>query len=213
MEKMIYLGDQELVSERSFTDPDHIAADKATLYTIVHNLLRHLGQTAPSASNAQPLFFYFPEEERWQKRILLLNPEAVTVNHFLAFVGFFGQRHVMADPEVVAEIAGIDQELMVALHHTPGIVGYCSFLLADGLNYANLVLMDSEEIASHWRENRLHQRTNELLAHRYYSNVRIYRGTFSCHGQSGPQLQLQRVKYWDFQDTPVWHAVRTLSEH
>lgn len=213
MEEVVQLSDRDVLVERPFTHPDHIAADAAILQTIAQNVWFQLDQPPllTPASAAAPI--YFPCERNWQKRLLILRAEALRVGHRLTLVGFFGQKNLRLDPQIYVEIMAADERLIRTLYDTPGVAGYCSVMLVDGLNYANLVLVNSEQVVERWRHNEVHRQVSDLLSPRYYANVRIYHGSLSFSQNRGPRLQLYRVKYWDFRDEPVWRGVRTLEQN
>ncbi|MEZ4863656.1 MAG: hypothetical protein R3C14_20210 [Caldilineaceae bacterium] len=212
MTEIVQLSQHDVLIERPFTNPDHIAADRAILQTIAHYVWQQHHELVAAGPTQQSFLCYYPTAQCWQKRLLLIHPEQLTPGQTLTMVGFLGQRRFEATPEIAARIMAMDEQLLLALGEAPGMVGYCSFLLVDGLNYANLVLMNSALTIDQWRQNELHQQINRFDSPQFYANVRIYSGLLTCHSpQLGPQVELQRVKYWDYQSTPTWHAVRLLS--
>ena len=209
MNKSLRLGREEVVAERPFSSPDHIVIDKVVLRTMIDEIHRHLfqNQGAPQEKYA----YFFPSETRWQKRILLLRPEELQRHTKYVIVGFFGKIRPNVSPETQSEIFSIGKTLCQQLWEIPEILGYSTWLLADELNYANLVVLKNEEAISQWRASTPHVHAKDILSPQYYDCVRIYNGraTFDKHLDSFV-INFMRVKYWDYRESPTWHAVREL---
>lgn len=211
MQEVFTLGRREVVVARPFTHPDHIAADTAVLRTMLAAVRQQLAHV-PASQFRPPLVTCFPDEAGWQKRVFTVQPRYFREAEGLTAVGFFGQRRQAADPALVTKIRETGEQMLDALMELPGMVSYCSMLLADAFNYANLVLLVSEQSVAVWRQNATHQHVNAFVSPDYYANVRIYNGLLLRGARDRCRLQLHRVKYWDYQETPTWRAVRLLAK-
>ncbi len=203
------LGQDEVVEERPFSSPDHIVIDKVVLRTMIDEIHRHMFQI--QGSQEAKYAYFFPTESRWQKRLLLLQPEELTEQDDVVIVGFFGKISADASPEVKDQILTIGKTLCQQLWQIPEILAYSTWLLADELNYANLVVLKSEDAIAQWRHTTPHIKAKDILSPQYYDCVRIYNGR--CHfdpHQDRRVINFMRVKYWDYRVSPTWHAVRDL---
>ena len=204
MENKFFLGKSDVLFERPFTHPWYISADRALLCQLIDEL-RDIVSTS-----IHPQMFFLPDRERWQKRIVITDAARLRANKKLTVVGFFGHKHISDDPAIEEEIRIAGQQLINCFRDFPDVVGYVTVLLADGRNFANLVLTKREETITQWRTAPLHCHAAETLSPVYYENVRIYNGILPVGLIESAQLRLTSVKYWDYQSTPTWHAVRKL---
>lgn len=213
MRDVAQLSYHDLLVERPFTDPDHVASDSAILLTAAKNAWSIAKQTMLSSGSITPQTIFYPEAEQWQKRTMLLCPSTMLTATSLTVVGFFGNKRTYVDMATEASVIEVGQQLCHALHQQNNIVCYVSKLLADAYNYANLVLIDSEQTIGNWRENEIHQQVTSVTSPKYYYNVRIYNGTLSITPQPHQlSLQLTQVKYFDYTSPETWYGIRQLSE-
>lgn len=213
MRDVAQLNYHDLLVERPFTDPDHVASDSAILLTAAKNAWSLAKQTMLSSGSITPQTIYYPEAEQWQKRTMLLCPSTMLTATSLMVVGFFGNKRTDVDVETESSAVEVGHQLCCALYQQTNIVCYVSQLLADAYNYANLVVMDSEQTMANWRENEVHQRVSASISPKFYYNVRIYNGTISITPQPHQlSLNLIRVKYFDYTGPETWYGVRELSE-
>jgi len=203
----IYLTSGEEVEGRMFTNPGHVAADSATLGAIVRSMARLLDGRWDSEER---LFHHVPDREHWHTRVVIPSARAIRAQSEIAVVGFFGLVRNEVDPDVKAQIDELGERLTDTVLTTPGLLAYCSHLLADERNYANLVLLDDPALIARWRDTAPHPRASSVSSD-YYEYVRIYNGSMqmSAFDRDGA-VDLHVVKYWDYRSIPIWHAVRTL---
>ncbi|MEM7330494.1 MAG: hypothetical protein AAF490_00290 [Chloroflexota bacterium] len=209
MKDSLRLGREEVVAERPFSSPDHIVIDKVVLRTMIDEIHRHLFQNQGSLE--EKYAYFFPSESRWQKRLLLLRPEELQQRSEFVIVGFFGKISQVVDSDVQSEIFNVGKTLCQQLWQIPEILGYSTWLLADELNYANLVVLKNEEAIAQWRHTNPHIRAKDILSPKYYDCVRIYNGRAVFDQNLETHIiNFLRVKYWDYRVSPTWHAVRQL---
>jgi|GEM_PF-2424939 len=204
MEEMVQLTLNDLLVERPFTDPDHVAADSAIMRTMAMQAW-NLSSQIHSPVN------YYPCPNAWQKRTMLFDTSAMRNHELLSCVGFFGNKRVDVSPDLEREVSDAGKKLCDALYDLSSMVCYITNLLADAHNYANFVVMKSPQTIEEWRKNEIHQSVTALLSPSYYYNVRIYTGTLSVlDSLCAFKLDLQSVKYFDYTQTEPWRAMRTL---
>lgn len=209
MNPAVHLDMADVVVERPFTHPDHICLDRAVICRLIDELcwkLETLHATAEETSTT-----YFPNSAKWQKRLVIPNPSRLMLPKPLAIVGFFGRVHLNVPPEVRHQISEGDRQLLDSFAHFPAVLAYSSRLLPDELNYANLVVLDSDDAIMQWRNAPPHPYLTDVISPDFYEHVRIYNGRLPIGGlHNSTLLQLVRVKYWDYRVNPTWHAVRRL---
>lgn len=217
MHDIAQLTPYDLLVERPFTDPDHVAADSAVLQTMAKQAWQTAEQARPPANTDSVPTFHFPHPDAWQKRTMLLDLPAMHTATQLTIVGFFGNKRSNIAPTVETDVFEAGQKLCAALRDHPSIVCYVTNLLADTQNYANLVVMKSVQTIEEWRTGELHQRVAESTSPQYYKNVRIYSGSLSVFSPGGhaPRhftVNLQKVKYFDYVEPSTWYGVRLLEQ-
>lgn len=201
------LGPRELVEGRAFTDPEHVEGDRATLGMLARDVNRQL----TDASAVEPLIRFLPRIGDWRQRIVISRPDATRRQQLIAVVGFFGRVRENVDPGVADQIKELSDRLVDRVLTTPGLLAYSTQLLADGPNYANLVLLSDAGLIERWRTTAPHPRAADVSP-RYYECVRIYHGSLTNGALIGDgEVALDLVKYWDYRSTPVWHAIRDLA--
>jgi hypothetical protein len=126
----------------------------------------------------------------------------------LVVVGFFGQRRRQAK-EGREELAhALDKALMTELPAHEDLLAYTTLALPTG-NYSNLVVFAREEGIRHWGKSPTHVEAVRDLTPDYYVSVRLYNGALPFGLANADALRLTLVKYYDYQETPLWRAVRT----
>lgn len=209
MNPVLHLDMADVVEERPFTHPDHICLDRAVVCRLIDELCWKLETLSPTDETSTTT--YFPNSSKWQKRLIIPNPSRLMQPKPLAIVGFFGRVRLHVSPAVQQQISEGDRELVNNFAHFPAVLAYSSRLLPDELNYANLVVLDSDEAIMKWRDYPPHPHLTDIVSPDFYEYVRIYNGRLPLNGlQNSSLLQWMRVKYWDYRVSPTWHAVRRL---
>lgn len=208
MSNYLRLGKNEVVADRPFASPDHIIIDNVVLRTMIDEIHRHLLLQQEITQPHVKLFF--PTEQRWHKRILLTRPQTLRQQNEVTVVGFFGKVNPQADSQVHIDIQTVGQKLCDQLLQMPAILAYYTWLLADELNYANLVVLKNREAIEQWRHTVPHTHAKDILSPKFYDCVRIYNGRCLNDPHYGNRIIFESVKYWDYRATPTWFAVRDL---
>ena len=103
------LGPDDVVDQRSFTHPDHVAADRAVLCMLIRDFSRHLA----SAPRGQETVRFLPDPVQWHRRVVIPAPERLDAHQVISVVGFFGRVADTVEPEVAARIKTLGERLVV----------------------------------------------------------------------------------------------------
>lgn len=207
MASVLMLQPEEVVAGRPFTDVQHTETDLAILRYLVAHLGLTLDDGVLADQQVRPLELYFPTPERWWHRVMVTQPERLLATRPLVIVGFFGQRrqHVTDGREELAHT--LDKALLTELPTHDDLLAYSTLALPTG-NYCNLVVFAREEGIHHWARSQKHVEAVRDLTPDYYSSIRIYNGALPLGLAHTDALRLTLVKYYDYQETPLWRAVR-----
>ncbi|GHO49440.1 hypothetical protein [Ktedonospora formicarum] len=138
------------------------------------------------------------EKKRRTHRVAIYQPEALRIGGAFSFVGFVSQRSTVLEPELINEVARVDQEMLVHIGSVPGLISYSSLELRPGLWY-NLVLFQGAALKSHLRGMVTHRYAAYELAPSYYDWIRLHQGTLSG---GLTRLRLHSTRYYMFASTP-----------
>ena len=197
MGRVIRLSPLEWPPHRPFTDPGLVDRDR----TVIEGMIRDLYAGRESAPQlARP--------RRGRDRLIVTDSGRSHGSAPVAVVGFFGERRVDASPEVAENIERVNATMLENFAQFPLLLGYVSRLLADGFNYANLVVLADEVGIERWRDRAEHVPAATVLSPEYYTSVRIYNGEMPCGLGCWAHLRLKVVKYWDYRGDATWQAVR-----
>ena len=202
----VRLGPHEVVADRMFAHPDHVSSDRTTLCLLIRDVQQRL------ASANGSIEAWEPTRDNWYRHVLIPRPEAFESRQRLTVVGFFGRKRDSVPLEVARAIQNLSAELDARIPQFPSVLSYSTHLLVDENNYANLVLLDSEDAISAWRNLAPHPVAAGPVSQRYYAFVRIYHGSVDVERMHiEGAVQLERVKYWDYRSEPTWTAHRELA--
>lgn len=207
MENVVQLNPTDLLAERPFTHPDHIPGDRATLCYMARQLCLTLDNPHRLTNFAQTILFSMPGETSWLHRLVLANPHHFQRADPIQVVGFFGQSRSQVNIELAQEF---DQTLLQEIPQHNGLISYSTMRLKDG-NYANLVLFTDGESQMAWSRSEAHAKAVYELSPGFYHSVRIYNGRLPHTIHQSDALILLKARYFDYDETPMWRGVRTLS--
>lgn len=202
----IRLDWSDIVPDRPFTNPDHNAGDLAHLQYMVERLRGLLSQAQIIPARPRPYVLHLEEAGGRRHRIALARPEELVICPELAVVGFCGTRWPDADR---APLDAVDAELLAEFMQHSYLLSYSSLEVEDG-NWRNLVLFSHAQGIGHWAISLKHAQAAQVLAPSYYQNIRLHNGVLPGGLMSDHDLILTRTKYYDYQDQPLWWAVREL---
>lgn len=193
--------------------PDHPGAS-TTLYqsdiALLNYLLQDLRALMRRAATGQVRLLPHQrvtwEVHGLQRRTVVCDPDQLLAFDDVHVVGFFGDRRPTADVPAVDEV---EVALLEEFRSYPGILSYSSVELVDD-QWANLVVHQSPTDREAWRESAVHVDAVDRIAAPTYRSVRIHNGCIKG-GVIGPEtVVIQNTKYWDYDATPTWHAMRVL---
>ena len=122
----------------------------------------------------------------------------------LTWVGFFGRARHGVDHR---EIHDLEAGIVDSLERVAGVLSYYDLEVADG-EYGNLILCASPEAPAAVHDHELHRRAVELTPAHYHS-VRLHDGVVRGRLAGAAELVFVRTRYFDFDTTPYWFAVRS----
>lgn len=193
--------------------PDHPGAS-TTLYqsdiALLNYLLQDLRALMRRAATGQVRLLPHQrvtwEVHGLQRRTVVCDPDQLLAFNDVHVVGFFGDRRPTADVPAVDEV---EIALLEEFRSYPGILSYSSVELVDD-QWANLVVHQNPTDREAWRESAVHVDAVDRIAAPTYRSVRIHNGCIKG-GVIGPEtVVIETTKYWDYESTPTWHAMRVL---
>lgn len=199
---MITLTAHDHLPDRPFTYPEHTSRE----YQILRYMLDQMRDMLDTLLHLSEYFDIIncPDDGR-SCRYIIPRPPLLAKADNLAVVGFFGEKRPDATP---AHFGHLGERIMRTIPTHPDILGYSNKELESG-DFSNLVLLRDEAVKNEWMDGTDHTRA-VALSPTYYTAVRIYNGTLTG-GITAPQtLTLTKVKYYDYQTSPVWRGERSL---
>ena len=201
----LLLEPDEIAEGRMFAHPDHVSSDRSTLCLLIRDAQRRLR----SATSAVEM--WVPSPDQWYRHVIIPRPEAFPSHGRLPVVGFFGRRRDDVPIETARAVQDLSTELEGRLSEFKGVLSYTTHLLVDELNYANLVIFESLDAITAWRDIAPHSTAAGPVSKDYYAFVRIYHGTVEAAEMAiEGAVRLEKVKYWDYRSDPTWTAQRDL---
>jgi len=202
------LQPSDIVHSRPFTHPSHTVGDVNSLRYMVDQLCMFMEAPHLYADSSPPIIVHQPPGDQWTYRLVIVRPEELRAERPLTFVGFLGQRREGSNKELAHEF---DRTLVAEIPDYPGLLSYSTMALISG-NYSNLVLFTDPAAKQQWSRSQAHAQAVNRLAPDYYLSVRLYNGVLPRGIHASRELRLKRIKYYDYQDDPWWHAVREFPE-
>lgn len=201
------LGPKDRVEGHDFTNPDQIPNDVNTLRYMTDQVCVFLRNPHLYDRLARPIIIHRPDTGKWLYRMVIPNPDKLFGTNEIAFVGFLGRRREDADLALGDEFDAI---LIGEIPDHPGLLCYSTMGLMCG-NFSNLVLFADESVKENWSRSKAHAQAVGRLAPNYYDSIRLYNGLLPRGVSDSQSLNLTKVKYFDYQAAPGWHAVRQFS--
>ena len=204
MEGVVQLSPTDILPERPFTHPSLIPGDHTTLRYMARQLCLTLENPHLVPDLPQTILFNMPGQSSWLHRQVVANPHHFRQPDPILVVGFFGQSRSQADIDLAQEF---DKTLLQEIPQHNGLISYCTMALKDG-NYANLVLFSHSEAQMAWSRSEAHAKAVYELSPGFYHSIRIYNGRLPHGIQQSDKLHLQKARYFDYDNSPMWRAVR-----
>lgn len=197
------MGSSDIVAGRPFTNPEGSAFDLTVLQYMVETLCRILLEPQAILNQPRPVVLYLNEIGGRCHRIALSRPEALLQPGDLTVVGFCGQRRRGVD---WGPLDAVDEELIAEFPQHEELLSY-STLQLESDDSCNLVLFSQPQGVLHWASSDKHTLAVSMSP-KYYSVIRLHNAILPGGVMADNQLALIRTKYYDFQEEPLWQAVR-----
>lgn len=202
----VLLSATDSVPEKPFTDLLYTTQDLQAIRFMAASVWQLLEAHLQSGGEGE-LLLYHPTRRAWTNRIVITQPRRLREKDHLTLVGFFGLKTQRANLPLAMKL---DQELLPEVSNFDELLGYVTTWLPTG-NYANMVLFASLEGKDAWGRSEKHAEAVRLLTPDYYTVVRIYNGELPEGIASPDALRMNKVKYYDYTENPMWRAVRDLN--
>ena len=200
------LGPREELVGRQFTSITNYRSDIALLNYLLHDLRVLIRRAQKGEIELTPQQVITWEVHGLQRRTVTCDPAALRLRNDVQVVGFFGDRRIDADQH---SIDTSEFDLIDEFVYYPGIMSYSSVELVDHY-WANLVVHHRPEDREEWRGSAIHVRAVDEVAPRAYHSVRIHNGHIRGGVCGSATVVIEMTKYWDYDESPVWHATRRL---
>lgn len=207
MEQPILLSSAQQIPAKSFADPHHTLTEHGIMYRLLNDVQQLARAATMRTEPATRMVAFVPDLTAWQQRFILLRPMELLHSDSVFVVGFFGQKNLAIDYRLHMQLAQMDEQFLDNLDSHPYLLAYCTIMLPDGINFANIVLFSREEGIAMWGRRELHSRVVRELAPVCYESIRLYNGRWQPATQ---MLTLLHVKYFDYQSQPNWRAIRPI---
>lgn len=208
MTQILTLKPTEVVLDRPFTNPDRIVNDVNALRFMVDQLCLFLENNHLNTNQPSPIIVHQPSRDNWLYRLVIARPEIIVQPGELTFVGFLGHRREDANLELANEF---DKTLINEIPDYPGLLSYSTMALVSG-DFSNLVIFTDTSVKEQWSRSKAHEQAVRKLSPDYYNSIKLYNGQLPGGITDSRALQLTRIKYYDYQVQPRWHAVREFQE-
>lgn len=191
---------------RPFTDPSHTASDRRRLVGMVEQLVDTYDDPAVCdfAPGKRPVCESDPEGRHF--RIYYVRPSLLFDANDIVVVGFFGMKRPNAD---IRPLLAADKRFEPELHHHDGLLSLSTVRLPDG-NFANLVLFTDHDAKDGWNRAPIHRDTVAEISPPYYRSIRLSNAVLPDGLADPDALEMQTVRYIDYETDPPWRAVRRL---
>lgn len=200
------LGPNETAAGHPITDTENYRSDIALLNYLLQDLRVLVRRAERGELQLTPQQVITWEVHGLRRRTVICDPVGLQARRDVEVVGFFGDRRSMADE---TDLDRSEVDLIGEFVNYPGILSYSSVELIDDY-WANLVVHTAPGDREAWRASEIHKDAVDRVAPVVYHGVRIHNGCIR-NGVIGPEtVVLECTKYWDYDVTPTWHAVRTL---
>lgn len=198
------LGQDELIPEKPFTHTDYIHKDQEILVHMGKRICEIMETYREELQKGLRLDIEEPDGR--SHRFLVPNPTKLLDTSNIYFVGFFGQKRAGKDS---AYFGGVDDRLVGQIPKYPEILSYSTMAMENG-DFSNLVLVSDEEIKLKWMDGEIHKRAVSRSPG-YYRSIRINNGVLPDGIIQYETLQINKVKYYDYNEEPPWKALRRLT--
>jgi hypothetical protein len=204
--KYSVLGPDEILAEKPFTDPELTRREAKVMRGMLERERERVQawQGDPGGhANGQ----IERDHDDKARRHLLVVPDrrALLQASGLTAVGFFGRPREGVDHTVLYDL---EDELVnrMADYAAVGLLSYYDIELVKG-TYGNLVLFSTPDVPKEWSADAVHRRAVEISPGHYHE-VRLHLGSIGGRLLGGGDLAIVSTKYFDFESSRTWRALR-----
>jgi hypothetical protein len=208
MNQIPTLQPKEVIKEKPFTDPGRIVNDVNTLRFMIDQLCLFMEHHKLFDATSPPIIIHKPDRNNWFYRLFISRPKKLMYPGKLVFVGFLGQQREDADKQIADDF---DKILINEIPDYPGLLCYFTMAMVSG-NYTNLVVFTEESVKQEWSRSKAHQEAVRNVSPEFYESIKLYNGILPRGIMDSNSLELTRIKYYDYQVAPSWHAVRVFQD-
>lgn len=208
MSEPALLGPDELLPERSFTDPAWSERDRGVMEELLARE-RALARSALSVEGIEGQQVLRGRDENDHAYLLVVpDVQALLEAENPTAVGFFGRAREGVDHSILFHL---EDELIGRMpeHGRAGLLSYFDVELVKG-SYGNLILFSTPDVPAAWHGDEIHRRAVEISPG-HYENIRLHKGVLRGRLLDGGGITLERTRYFDFTGPEVWQATRTLT--
>jgi hypothetical protein len=202
----VVLGAADAVEGRPFAQAAETERDAAVMQAMLE-LERGVLREWP-ASQTGPVISDVVDHDGCKHFLAVPDAAAILAARDVTAIGFFGQAREGRDDELLFEL----ERGVVAsfpLYASQGLLSYYDRELQPG-TYGNLILFSTPDVPPDWYENAAHERAVQTSP-QWYHSVRLHKGTVPGPLLGDAKLTIERTKYFDFDTSPTWRALRTFT--
>jgi hypothetical protein len=192
---VVELGADERVPGRPFSDPGHLADDTALLEEVRGAMGRRLRTSAAGGEWSDALGDHV---------LVVPHPSVERTTQAAVAVGFFGQARDGVDHE---RIVGLERNLLRRASGFRGLLAYHNVRLAAAHQWSNLVVFADHDAPAELARDDEHRLSVDATPAHYHS-LRLHRFELPDGVLGTAPLRWVRTSYFDFDDDPIWLAVR-----
>lgn len=200
---MIELSVNEVVAAHPCSDVSLYAPDLDLLAYMLQDLrglIRSNDAGKTDVTAHAPILW---EVHGLRRRTVVCDPDLIRSDDRVCIVGFFAERRDGIDYRSLDEL---ELGLLLEFRNYPGILSYSSIELANDF-WANLVVHRQPDDTESWRGSEAHTHAVQMSPE-LYAAIRIHNGHLEGGVAGNEAIAIDRTKYWDYESSPVWQAVR-----
>lgn len=205
MSALIFQADDR-IAHKPFTHPEYSKVEGRILRYMLQRLCQIIEQS--SQTDQTLTMKEMSEQDGRYHRIIVIKAAELAKHSNFSVVGFFGQRCFDAD---FSDAEARDKLLFDEMAAHPGLFSYSTIELTNG-DYGNCVVFKDEASKHAWGRSQVHDSAVKELSPRFYHSIRLYSASLDVPLVEAHKLRLERVRYFDYTENPVWTAVRNLSD-
>lgn len=204
------LGPEDVLPDRPFTDITNTEHEVEVMRTML-DYERDRARSWHREGDRRVPERVTAEHDSEGHRHLLVVPDTgrlIAASDFTA-VGFFGRPREDVDHAVLFDL---EEELVgrMPAYAELGLLSYYDVEMPKS-QYGNLILFSTPDVPAAWAADEVH-RGAVKISPGHYHEVRLHKGSVSGPLLDGGDIVIERTKYFDFRDDPVWQGLRRFTD-